>query len=98
MNGGNERFLLVVAGKVRVKKGDLNLAYPVSASSKLRIDHVGDPNNQGTWNLDSAVALEDDTRVLEVGKDDYINFCSRHGTFRWHWRYLKTYFPDYCIR
>ncbi len=98
MNGGNERFLLVVAGKVRVKKGDLNLDYPVSASSKLRIDHVGDPNNQGTWNLDSAVALEDDTRVLEVGKDDYINFCSRHGTFRWHWRYLKTYFPDYCIR
>ena len=97
MNGDNERFLFLVSGGVKIMQGECKLIYPVLLSNKLRIDHIGDPDNQGSWNIHRIEALENSTTTLEIGKDGYINFCKRHGIFRWRWRYLKTYFPDYTL-
>ena len=98
MNGGGERFLFIISGRVKVNLEDERvLEFPVTLANKLKIDHVGDPNQSGPWGVQTIEVLDNATIILELSKAEYIDFCKRHGTFRWRWRYLKTYFPGYIL-
>ncbi len=96
MGPGDERFLVLVAGRAQVVHGATTIEYPIVLGNQLEIDHIGLPDSDGAWGIERVTALEACV-VLEVRKLDYIGFARRHGALRWRWQYLKNYFPNYVL-
>lgn len=96
MGREDERYLIIIDGKVKAKRAGQEIEYPITLGNQLEIDHVGLPDEAGAWDMESVIAVES-TQVLEVRKSDYIGYSRRHGALRWRWQYLKSYFQSYVL-